>query len=218
MGLLDFLFRKQRYVEEMMRRYLDAWEECIDRFKRGIDVYVEEGFSERFFDLVDKTHESESRADDQRRDVEYELYGKALLPESRGDLLGLLEQLDRIPNRAEVVLFMIATDRIELPRPLRPGFQRFVNVTDEAIRLLLQMARGVFRSDLRLAPIVREVDDRESRCDRIKRELLREIASAGVESFRKVTLRDLMVQVGELSDLTESIADRMMILRMKRRV
>jgi predicted phosphate transport protein (TIGR00153 family) len=218
MGLLDFLFRKQRRVEAMVHDYLDVWEECVDQSKKGMDVFVSDGLTTKFLGRLERTHESESRADDYRRDIEYELYGKALLPESRGDILGFLEQLDKIPNRVETILYMIATEGIELPRPLGPGFQRYVNLSFEALDLLLRMARGVFRPGPDFRTLIREVDDRESACDRIKRELLREISSSKLESYRKVSLRDLVLEVGELTDLAENVADRMMIMSMKRRV
>jgi len=218
MGLLDLLYRKQRRIEAMVREYLGAWEECVDRFKEGMDAYVEEGLTEHFFELVDTTHRLESKADDLRRGVEYELYAKALLPESRGDLLELMENLDRVPNRAETILFLIATDRIELPRPLLPGFMRYVSVTDEGIRALLSMAHRVFDRNPDLDATIRMVHDKERACDRIKRELLRTIVAARIESFHKVTLRDLIIEVGELTDISERVADQIMILSLKRRV
>ncbi|MEK0368345.1 MAG: DUF47 family protein, partial [Nitrosopumilus sp.] len=45
-----------------------------------------------------------------RREIEISLYEKALIPESRGDILGLLEAVDRIPNKAESVAFQMQTE------------------------------------------------------------------------------------------------------------
>ena len=42
-----------------------------------------------------------------RREIEVMMYSKALFPESRGDILTLLETIDRVPNQAEAVVRML---------------------------------------------------------------------------------------------------------------
>ena len=42
------------------------------------------------------------------------MYSKALFPESRGDILGLLEAMDKVPNQAEKALLVMLTQYIVL--------------------------------------------------------------------------------------------------------
>ena len=99
MKLFDFFLRKQRLVEEAIFDYLSKWKKCLEDFKAGMEVYLNEGLGERFDYYVEQVHKAEERADELRRKVEWEMYSKALIPESRGDMLGFLETMDKIPNR-----------------------------------------------------------------------------------------------------------------------
>ena len=107
MKLSDFFLRKQKLIEKDLFDYLDQWRKCLEDFKNGIEVYLTEGLGEKFDYYVERTHKMESRADDLRRKIEWEMYSKALLPESRGDILGFLETMDQIPNKAESILYQI---------------------------------------------------------------------------------------------------------------
>ena len=142
LGIFDLLFRKQRHVEAMVFEYLSGWEACLDRFKLAMDLYLEKGLGDEFSAMVQQTHRLEARADDLRRKIEYEMYAKALLPESRGDILGFLEALDRVPNKAETVLFILSGQRLQVPREYAGDVRRLLAPTYEAIDLLLSLARG----------------------------------------------------------------------------
>lgn len=45
-----------------------------------------------------QTHKFESKADDIREEIEALMLGKALIPESRRDIIGLLESINDIPR------------------------------------------------------------------------------------------------------------------------
>ena len=67
---------------------------------------------EAFQRRLKKVAEGEHQADDLRRSTEAILYTYALIPESRGDVLGLLETLDDVIDRARTpMLKSIETDR-----------------------------------------------------------------------------------------------------------
>lgn len=219
MRLLDLFFRKQRRIEGMVRTYLDLWEECLTRFDRAFEAWLEQGLSEEFAYLVERTHRAESQADDQRRAIEYEMYAKALLPESRGDILGFLESIDTVPSTAETSLFIIAGERIEPPREVAADLGRLVNLSLESTGLLLALARQIFGGRSDFFPAIREIDDLESRCDHLERGLIAKIFSsetlAGVEQLK---LRNLIVKLGDLSDGAQKVSDRILIMSLKRKI
>ena len=219
MGLRDFLFSKQRHIEERVALYLDAWEECLEEFFQAMEVYLAAGLSEEFGYGVQKVHKLESRADDLRREIEYEMYAKALLPESRGDILGMLENLDRIPNTAETLLFMLSSERIVFPAALAGLLGALLQKTREATAPLLEIARRIFAPHGDLLPLVQEVDDKESECDFIERELIARIfASSEVAGHLKPVLRDVAIKLANVTDHAENVADRLILTSLKRRV
>ena len=98
-----FFGGKQKTLEALIRRYLDDVGRCLD----GLGTCLESCLAgEPFATIGEKAqviHHAESQADDTRREIYVLLYGKALFPESRGDILGLLEATDKLPNAAESV-------------------------------------------------------------------------------------------------------------------
>jgi predicted phosphate transport protein (TIGR00153 family) len=184
-----------------------------------MEIYLQRGTGEDFSFVVGRTHRAESRADDLRRAIEREMYAKALLPESRGDILGFLENLDRIPNRAETILFTIAAARVEVPTTMRDGVRALLSRTAEATDALLQLARRVFARDSAPLPLIELVDEKESECDFIERQLIEQVfRSEGLGDLERLMLREILGELGDLSDLAENVADRLMIMSLKRRV
>ena len=51
--------------------------------------------------VTDQISELESECDSLRRDVERRIYSETLIPEIRGDVLGMLENLDKIPGQIQ---------------------------------------------------------------------------------------------------------------------
>jgi predicted phosphate transport protein (TIGR00153 family) len=219
MGLFDFLFRNQRHIETLLAGYLDAWKECLESFRAAMQLYLDAGASEEFGYAAQRTHKHEARADDLRRRIELEMYAKGLLPESRHDILGLLESIDGIPNRAEVILFILDVERVDVPEAWREDLRVLVERSLEATDVLLRMARHVFAPEPDLLEQVRAIDEKESECDVLKRALLRKIFRDGdVKGTRKLQVRDVAVMVGELTDMAESVADRIALMCVKRKV
>ncbi|NIW24204.1 MAG: DUF47 family protein, partial [Gammaproteobacteria bacterium] len=69
-------------------------------------------------DLANPVHEFESAADDMRRAIELELYSGKLLPQSRADLLALIEAIDSIPNTAENIVDFFSIQKLRIDAAL----------------------------------------------------------------------------------------------------
>ena len=106
-------------MSEDLRSSLNAFLYRTGSPSSDVCVVLSSNRPEDFDEAVSKVHRLEAACDDLRREIEYLLYGKALLPESRGDLLGLLETFDRLPNIAETVAFLFSCQKMLLPADLR---------------------------------------------------------------------------------------------------
>ena len=87
-----FMWKKNKLLMEQIQHYLDVAQETLDSFSEGLHHYAENGLDDAFSRIVDATHQKESTADGIRREIEVELFKKSLLPESREDLMLLLER------------------------------------------------------------------------------------------------------------------------------
>ena len=111
---MGIFFKAERKVRGMITAYLDEVDACMEQFRRGMEFHLQDEGGEALPD-GGRTDDLESEADEMRRDIEMTLYGRALLPESRGDILTILESYDRVPNAAETVLSILANQRVVIP-------------------------------------------------------------------------------------------------------
>jgi predicted phosphate transport protein (TIGR00153 family) len=218
MGMFDFLLRKQRLVEQSLLEYLDQWEKCLTSFKTAVDVYFEKGLGEEFDFCVEATHKMESHADDLRRKIEWDMYSKALIPESRGDILGFLESMDRIPNKAESILYQIQTQKTVVPKELHGQFKRVINLSCECMELVHEASLRLFKNEPKMLELTDQIDRKESECDHAERNLITSIFEMEIETGDKIVLKELVIEFGTLTDRAENVSDRLTIQSVKRRV
>lgn len=216
--MFKFLFKKEQQIESLIYGYLTNLRTAQENFLKAIDVYFEKGFCEDFDFLIEQTHKVESKADDIRHEIETMMYAKALIPESRGDILGLLEAIDQIPSLFELILYMIQTQRLVIPEFLVLDIKELVRVSLECCDLLIKQVEGLFRKSEDIRSLVLTIDNNESHCDHIERRIITKIFDSEVESFQKIQLKEMVIQMGEISDQADRVSRRVHIISVKRRV
>lgn len=216
---MSLFFKKEKEVRALIERYFDLVDEAMEMFSATMACYLKSGVCEEFTDGDRTLHGLESKADDLLRDIEKRMYQHALLPESRGDLLGLLEHFDKLPNLAETITFMLETQRIHIPEALRPRVEELLEVNVEAYRLARDTVRRLFEAPNTVAEAVGPVDAKESESDRLERDLIVDVfADDGLGDLQKILLREVVQRIGDLSDSAENVAGRLEIIALKRRV
>ena len=88
--MLNFLFKKELQLEKLIYSYLENLGVIQNHFVKAMDTYLKGGVSDDFCFLMDQTHKHESRADDLRDEINELMYSRALIPESREDIMDLL--------------------------------------------------------------------------------------------------------------------------------
>lgn len=216
---MDFFFGgKKNRVHERTEDYLDKLKETIELFRKTMEVYFDKGLSREFREMIESTHLSESMADDIRREIVLEMYQKSLIPESRGDILGLIEATDSALNKAQCVLYQIDTEFLEIPGEFKEDFLNLINNNIAAFEVALEGFRTLFISLKDVVDRVKEVDKRESASDRMERDVIRKIFSSNYDIGQKILLKDLIIEIGNISDMSEEVTDRLNIVAAKRLV
>lgn len=214
---MGLFWKQEREVREKLDAYFAAADEAIDEFEKGMACYAEEGPGEAFVAIDKRIHAAESRADDLRIDIEKSLYRNMLLPESRGDLLGLLEAFDRMPNIAELVSSMIRTMHVELPERWRGSFAEMVKLNIESYRVVRSGVAALFTDPDTVEGVVKPVDELESASDTLEMRLVSEFF-AEPDKAEALMLRELINRLGDISDAAERVSHRLEIVSFKRRI
>ena len=216
--MFRFLFGKEHQLHSLIFDYLDTMKLIQDNFWRGITVCLESPRSEDLAFLTKQTHKFESKADDIREEIKAMMYGKVLIPESRGDIMGLMEAMDLIPGLFERILYMIQTQELAIPEFIAAEFKDLVRISLECCDQLRREVVALFKKTEDIRTLLSTIDVNESHCDHIERRLMTKIFKSDIDPFIKLQLKELILQVGEISDQADRVSRRVNIIYMKRRV
>jgi predicted phosphate transport protein (TIGR00153 family) len=198
--------------------YLDTLKLIQDNFSGAITVCLDSPCSEDLAFLTKQTHKFESKADDIREEIKAMMYGKALIPESRGDIMGLMEALDLIPGLFQRILYMIQAQELIIPDFIAPEFRDLVRISLECSDQLREQIIALFEKRKHIRDLLSTIDIKESHCDHIERRLITKVFKSDIDPFVKLQLKELILQVGEISDQADRVSRRVNIIYMKRRV
>jgi len=212
------LFGRTRDLEIQIDQFLDALSESALVFKSAVDVYLEEGCTKEFTDKHEHVDSLESQADDLRRTIEIKLYTQTLIPESRGDVLGLLENLDKIINLIERVLWAFDIEKPQIPTPLNSGYRKLVDMSCEAVEAVVLASRAFFRNIDAVGDHNHKVMYFETEADKASTQLKRDIFETDLRLGHKMHLRGFVEDIDDIADWSEDVADRLAIYVIKRTV
>lgn len=215
---MSFLFRKQSQIESLIYSYLDSLRMTQTRFSEALGLCLDHSTDGTFTFLTEQTHKFESKADDIREEITTLMYGKALLPESRGDIMRLLEEVDVIPRVFERVLYMIKMQKLSIPDFIVPDIEKLVSVSLASFDLTLKQIENFLKRHREIRALVATIDYNESECDHIQRRIITKVFDSDLDPFLKMQLKELISCIGEISDQADRVSKRVNIISMKRRV
>lgn len=213
-----FFVSKQRKIESQLGQYRQAISHCLSVFNETLIQYCQTGDRVDLKNAFTKVHLAESKADDIRREIEVLMYSKSLFPESRGDILRLLETMDRVPNQAESAVRAILTQRITIPESCTAKILQIAKLSGQCVDAMLDSVEKLFTNLTNATVMVGKIDELESQIDHIEAELIEQFFGSQMLDFDKILLRDVVKSIAQISDHVENVGDHIRIIAAKRRV
>jgi len=216
--MFRFLFKKEHRVESLIYDYLDTLKLTQDNFSEALTVCYVEPQCENFDFLIEQTHKFESKADDIREEIKSMMYEKVLIPESRGDIMGLLDEIDKIPHLFESILYSVQTQKLTIPDFIVSDIKELVRISLECCELLVRQVVALFKRTEGIRALVATIDTNESHCDHIERRIISKVFNSDLDPFKKLQIKELISKIGDISDQADRVSKRINIINMKRRV
>ncbi|PJA74003.1 DUF47 domain-containing protein [bacterium CG_4_9_14_3_um_filter_65_15] len=212
------LFKRTREIESQIDEFLDNVAEGVLYFQEGVAAFLE-GSHDEFAVKLESLDRCETQADTLSRDVEASLYSNSLIPEHRGDVLGLLENTDNIIDRAKLSLHQFALEAPVIPEQFHAGFNRLAVASCRAGEEAVMAARAFFRDVQAVKDHLYKVHHFEGEADQYSEQLKREIfLDSALDLAHQTQLRYFAHNVEKVSDEAESVADRLAIYSIKRTI
>lgn len=214
---MAILFRATKKLEAQIDEFLDTINEAALVFKLGVKNYLEKNTAE-FAERIDKIAKLESKADDLRRRIETQLYEQTLIPEHRGDVLGILESTDAVIDTMKETLFQFEVETPDIPVNLIDYYKELTDMSIASTENLVIAIRAFFRDVKTVKDYLHKVIFYEKEADRIGHNLKREAFKMPIELSHKFHLRYFALHIQNVSDRSEDVADRLAIYTIKRTI
>jgi predicted phosphate transport protein (TIGR00153 family) len=216
--MLNFFFKKELQLEKLIYNYLENLGKIQNHFVKAMKTCLKDGTCDDFHFLMDQTHKFESRADDLRDEINELMYSRALIPESREDIMALIERVDEIPRSFEQILNMIRTQTIVFPEFMILDIQELIRVSMESCDLMVKQIEVMIKKKEGVRTLMSTIDQNESHCDHIERRIIVKLFESDLDPFLKLQLKELVIVLGEISDQADRVSKRVNIMTMKRRI
>jgi len=214
---MDFRILKRKLeIGKRIDDFLDNVSESGLCFKLGVDSYLKgnvESFEKK---LEDITH-TENQGDSLRRSLEEQLYVQTLIPESIGDVLELLENMDTLLDCFKGAMWRFEIEYPTIPPEMHNDFKELVSCVVDSVEAMVRSARAFFKDIAAVSDHMHKVSYWEKQSDKVSTRLQRSIFRQNeLKLSHKLQLRDFVVHVDQIADQAEDVADKLSIYVIKR--
>ncbi len=210
------IFKKELGVEKQIDDFLDQVSRSGMIFSQGAEAYLQ-GESTDFARKLTEIIEVEHAGDDLRRSIQQYLYTKTLIPESRGDVLQLIEDMDSLLDRFKGALWRMEIENLDIEEDFHKDFKMLIKTVVETVEAIVRAARAFFKNIASVADHLDKVYYWESESDKISTRL--QMAIFRKEELRlshRMLQRELARHLDKIADRAEDVADRLNIYVIKR--
>jgi predicted phosphate transport protein (TIGR00153 family) len=210
------ILKKKMGIEKQVDDFLDRVSESGLLFKSGVAAYLK-GDIEDFKEKLQQITTTEHRGDSLRRDLEQRLYRQTLIPESRGDVLELLESMDSLLDQFKGALWRFEIEYPEICPEFSGDLLELVSNVVESVEAMVRSTRAFFKDITTVTDHMHKVSFWEKQSDKVSTRLQKAIFTRGdLRLSHRMQMRDFVRHVDEIADVAEDVADRLSIYVIKR--
>ena len=210
------LFRETKKLEDRVDRFFLLLSEASVIYRLAVRTYLRERVSEEFTARLKQVHEIETEADVLRRAIEKDIYSEMLIPDARGDVLGLIETSDEIFSLFASSLWAFSNEKPQITDELKAEYRRLTNMVIKAVEELASGCQVFFRSPHLVPTHTAKVVLFEREADTLSKSLKIQIFSNGLNLQEKLHLREFVDCIKVIADRSEDVSDRLTIYALKR--
>ena len=212
---MSFYKNDQKELINSINLFLDNILEVNSLFENLMKEFFLKNYK-KVEDLTLKISDLESACDKLRRTTERKIYQETLIPEQRGDVLGMLENLDKIPGQLQGNAHRINTEKPDIHKELHDDFNNLVQNNSTCVKLLISGSKQFFIDPKKTIEDCLLVSKHESTGDKISTKLKNAIFNNNnLDLSQKLHLRYFVEIVDEVANLAEDVADRLIISSVK---
>lgn len=207
-------------IVELFEEHENTVESCLEKFIKTIELYIDEGGSQKVKSISKEVHSLETEADIIRRKIiKLLIKEKYLLPNTRRDFLNLLEYLDKVADYAEAALDYVILQDMDISDIGKNYLSDVLDMTLKQYKLLKKAVKLLFENIDDAYDYVTEIEEIESQIDDIERILISRISKRDELSYGLKSLyRDFVTMIANISDVIEDAGDEIELIIAMRKI
>jgi len=209
------IFNKSREIENKIEEFLDLIAKASLEFKQAMIYYIDEDTDE-FEKRAKIVDDMESETDKLRREIENKLYVEMLIPESRGDVLALLETSDDVLNLMADVAVDFLIEKPYICDDIKKDFRELLEISMNAVDSMVMTIRSYFKNIAMVRDYANKVRVYENESDKIGEKIKKIIFNKEIDLAQKIHVRNFIHKIEEVADIAEDVTDRVSIYAIKR--
>ncbi len=212
------LFARTKELEHSIDRLHDKIIEMTIEFRDAVDIYLKEKGSDNYRKTSKKIKTIEHESDILRRQIESSLYEQNLIPDLRGNILQLVENLDKVINLFDEVSHKFYIEQPDIPEIYHEQLKTLVRQVSDCAENMAISSRAFFRDIVTLRDYAQKVFLLENQSDRTSAKLRKALFDSDLELARKNQINEFIEEVADIADLAEDCIDALLIFAIKREI
>ena len=210
---------RSKDLMETIERYLEQITAASLHYDEAMKDYLE-GRDTSFDERIAKVTEIERRGDEDLKDIKYKLYAFMLIPDTRGDVYMLMDDLDDILDYIKRLLLELSMERPQFPPCIQEQLLRMSEYSAKAVESLMLGVRALFNQTKAVEEHVYRVAFYEREVDTLEEEIVRHVFSTDdvAQLAQRMQIRNFCFRIASLSDISEDIAKNLLVYAVKRMV
>ena len=210
------ILKKKIGIEKQIDDFLDKVSESGLLFKDGIQAYLK-GKQDAFKMKLEQMTNTERIGDRLRRSLEEQLYRQTLIPESRGDVLELLESMDTLLNQFKGALWRFDIEYPEVCEEFKEDFIELTDTVVSSVECIVLSCRAFFKDINSVTDHMHKVSFWEKQSDVISIRLQKAVFKRDdLRLSHRTQICDFVKHIDTIANRAEDVADRLSIYAIKR--
>jgi len=214
----ESLFGQTKKLEREIDQFVDILSEVGLVFKSIVSLYLNNGNTDKFDEMVKQVSGMESKADKITKEVERALYEDTLIPDARSDVLRLLEHMDELIGMYQGNCYHFSIQKPDFPKDFHEDLINLSETVVNCVESLCLTVRSFFRDIKSVRDNAHKVTFYEKESDIQFSSLARRIFNSDLPLDQKMHLRYFVEKIDRICDHAEDIADEIQIYTIKRSV
>ncbi len=188
-------------------------------FQEAVKDYFN-GELERFEQRVDHIDTAEAKTDELRRTIKKQIYTNMLLPDSRGDVLAIVETIDDVTDEIKFIVKSFAIEKPDVPEELRGDFIQIAEQSKMCIIELIGACRSFFNNITEANAYIGRVNFYEHEVDVLSERIKRKVYAEGstYSLAEKNNLRYFVDMMERITNIAQAVCDRLSVFVIKRSI